>query len=99
MDDGYGGMVYVPNPDYKEQQKLGKRSIFILIRLLQLKIVSIELLGTHMVNNQSTPDHWPSFCWGYLTDRQMVDAKLQRLLDLSQLVHKVISLLLTCCRV
>ena len=25
MDDGYGGMIYVPNPDYKEQQKLGKK--------------------------------------------------------------------------
>ena len=35
MDDGYGGMIYVPNPDYKEQQKLGSfiKTIFIHIRL------------------------------------------------------------------
>ena len=60
MDDGYGGMIYVPNPNYKEQQKLGKRSIFIRIRLLQLQIVLIKLqepIWSIISQHQTTGPH------------------------------------------
>ena len=29
-----------------------------------------------MVDNQSTQAYWPAFCWGCLTDTQIINAKL-----------------------
>ena len=43
------------------------------------KLSAIKLVGTRMVDYQSTPAHRPTFCWGCKTDTHMVDAKLQPL--------------------
>ena len=46
----------------------------------------IKLVGTRMVDNQSTPAHRPTICWGCWTDTQMVDAKLHKLLIFCSLI-------------